>query len=385
MTKTKAAAWLICFALFLLVPTAVYPLVKPMLNTENTENRQLAEKPSLGMDSFQAWRDGHLTFEESFLEVKSSLKAYPSLYNSYYNDHLPFRSELIEKNSLINMKVFGDSSSESVVLGKDNWLFFTNEESIEDYKGTNLYTEEEMNIILDNVLATKNYLEAKGIEYVLFIPSNKEDIYSEYLPDYIEKKGELTRAQQVVNCLTEAGVRVVYPREALKQYSEQYDLYWHYDTHWNNLGGYIGARELLAELGVEVPAPEELSIIQSDFSGYDLAGMLNLKNYYQEKMPSDINYDVYGYPFNNMSVINVQDATELVYQSEAPDQRRFFMVRDSFGGATAPVISSSFGYTYMPHWNGYFQQSMIDEQQPDIFVYEVVERRLDILLTFRME
>lgn len=27
---------------------------------------------------------------------------------------------------------------------------------------------------------------------------------------------------------------------------------------------------------------------------------------------------------------------------------------------------------------------MIDEQQPDIFVYEVVERRLDALLTFRL-
>ena len=38
----------------------------------------------------------------------------------------------------------------------------------------------------------------------------------------------------------------------------------------------------------------------------------------------------------------------------------------------------------MPDWNGCFEQSMIDEQQPDMFVYEVVERRLDILLTFRL-
>ncbi len=385
MTKKTAAAWLVCFALVLLGPTCIYPLVKPMLNTENTENRQMAAKPSLGLDSIRAWREGHLTLQESLLEVKNSLKAYPSAYNSYYNDHLPFRSELIEKNSILSKNFFRDSSSQSVVLGKENWLFFTNEESIEDYKGTNLYTDEEMAVILDNMLSTKNYLEARGIEFVLFLPSNKEDIYSEYLPDYIEKRGELTRAQQVANALTDAGIRVVYPREALKEYSDQYDLYWHYDTHWNNLGGYIGARALLAELGVTVPAPEELSIIQSDFSGYDLAGMLNLRKFYQEKMPKDINYDVYGYPFNNMSVIKVEDATELVYQSEAPDQRRFFMVRDSFGGATAPVISSSFAYTYMPHWNGYFHQGMIDEQQPDIFVYEVVERRLDILLDFRLQ
>ena len=50
----------------------------------------------------------------------------------------------------------------------------------------------------------------------------------------------------------------------------------------------------------------------------------------------------------------------------------------------APVLASNFSYSYMPHWNGCFEQSMIDEQQPDIFVYEVVERRLDALLTFRL-
>ena len=96
------------------------------------------------------------------------------------------------------------------MLGKDNWLFYTDEESIEDYKGTNLYTQEELNLIRDNCLASREYLEKRGIEFVVLIPSNKEDIYSDNLPDYITKRGELTRAQQVVDCLRDAGIRVVY-------------------------------------------------------------------------------------------------------------------------------------------------------------------------------
>ena len=66
-------------------------------------------------------------------------------------------------------------------------------------------------------------------------------------------------------------------------YKDQYDLYWHYDTHWNYLGGYIGAKALLRELGVEIADVEDLTISQNDFSGYDLANMMNLKNYYQKE------------------------------------------------------------------------------------------------------
>ena len=370
MTKGKAAAWLICFALMLLGPGAVYLFARPYLNTENTENRQLAAMPSLSFDGVKGLAD--------------SLKAFPDLFDSFYNDHVPFRSQLIELNSILSVELFEDSASDSVVLGKDNWLFYTDEESIEDYKGTNLYTQEELDLIRDNCLASKAYLEKRGIEFVVLIPSNKEDIYSEYLPDHITKRGELTRARQVVDCLREAGIRVVYPRDELLEYKDAYDLYWHYDTHWNNLGAYIGAKALLAELGIQVPEVEELTLENSTFSGYDLAGMMNLKSYYENRYPADVNYVVSGYPTNNMTVVQADDATELIYRSDAPDARRLFMVRDSFAGSMAPVLASNFSYTYMPHWNGCFEQSMIDEQQPDIFVYEVVERRLDILLSFRL-
>ena len=168
MTKKKAAAWIIAFALLVIGPGIIYHFAEPYINTENTENRQLAEKPVLSRDNLQT---------------------FASEYNSYYNDHLAFRSQMIEANSVLSMNVFRDSSSSSVVLGKNNWLFFTDEGSIEDYKGTNLYTREQLELIKDNILSTKAYLEARGIEFILMIPSNKEEIYSDNLPDYIRKRG----------------------------------------------------------------------------------------------------------------------------------------------------------------------------------------------------
>ncbi len=370
MTKKKAAGWIICFALMLLGPGMAYPLVKPYLNTVSTENRTLAEKPE-----FVVPKDGTLA---------EGIKAYTSAYNSYYNDHLAFRSQMIGLNSRINVELFRDSASDKVVLGKENWLFYADEGSIDDYKGTNPYTQEELELILENMICTRDYLAERGIEFVLFIPSNKEDIYSHYLPDYISKRDENTKASVLVEYLRQAGIRVVYPRQEMLAYRDQYDLYWHYDTHWNSLGGYIGAKALLSELGIHIPEVEQLSIVQNERSNYDLAGMMNLTDYYMKNMPPDVNYDVSGYERHNMQVLQEVDATQLIYRSDAPDSRRLFMVRDSFAGAMAHILASNFAYTYMPHWNGGFDPAQIGEQQPDIFVYELVERRLDALLTFRL-
>ena len=53
-------------------------------------------------------------------------------------------------------------------------------------------------------------------------------------------------------------------------------------------------------------------------------------------------------------------------------------------GGMAGVLASSFQDSYMAHWNGFFEQSMVEEQDPDVFVLEVVERRLDYLAAFRL-
>ena len=384
MTKKRAVAWLICFALVILAPLPVYRLAGERLDVENTENRQMAQRPSFGKASVQAYLDGNLAFRDCVREVWNNLKAYPGLYTSYYNDHLPFRSQLIELGSLASVNLFKDAAADTVMLGKKDWLFYTDEESVEDYKGTNLYSEQELEQIRDNMVSTRDYLDARGIEFVLMIPSNKETIYSEYLPDYVKKRGETTRAQQVVDCLQEAGIRICYPQEELMAYQDQFDLYWHYDTHWNSLGAYIGARALLKELGISIPEVEELSIEQDAFSPYDLAGMMNLKGYYEKNRPADVSYNVSGYPENGRVSLKLEDATELIYQSQAPDGRRLFLVRDSFAWGMASVLASQFSYTYMPHWNGCFEPSMIEREQPDIFVFELVERRLNYLLSFRL-
>lgn len=365
MKKNNAGLWLVCFALLLLLPRLVWIVAADRFETEATENTVMATVPKLQKDK---WKDYTASLEE------------------YYNGHVPFRSQLITLNSLLDLNVFREKSvNDKVVVGSQDWLFYSAESDIEDYKGTNLFSEGQLAVIADNLLTTKTYLDNRDIEFILFVAPNKETVYGEdHLPSYY-RKGELTRTGQLLSYLEEqTDIRVVYPAEEMRQCREDWSLYWHYDTHWNAAGGYIGARKLLAELGIEVPDPHELTFTPDDFSGYDLARMMNLQNYYEKKKPKDINYIVTGYNGNNLQAISVDDATALVYHSDSPDGRKLFMVRDSFAGGMAPALVSNFRDSYLAHWNGFFEQSMVDEQDPDVFVLEVVERRLDYLSTFRL-
>ena len=51
MTKKKAAVWIILFALMITGPRVIYYFAEPHISEENTENRQLAEKPALTRDN----------------------------------------------------------------------------------------------------------------------------------------------------------------------------------------------------------------------------------------------------------------------------------------------------------------------------------------------
>ncbi len=363
MKKRMASAWIVCFALLLLLPGAVWSVTKEHFQTEASEKAVSTELPKL---------------------TKENYREYAAAAENAFNASVPFRSQLITLSSLADVKLFREKSiNDKVVIGDDNWLFYSMESNIRDYKGTNLFTEDELAQIAAQLTVSAEWLESRGSEFVLFLAPNKETVYGEdHLPSYY-KKGELTRTQQLVEYLREnTDIRVVYPEEEMKAYKDDHALYWHYDTHWNAAGGYIGARALLSELGISIPPLEEMTLAPDSFSGYDLARMMNLQAYYEEKMPPEENYIVTGYPYNNLQAVSLDDATALVYHSDAPDQRRLFMVRDSFGAGMAGPVAASFADSYMAHWNGFFEQSMIEEQKPDIFVLELVERRLDYLLTF---
>lgn len=353
---------------FIIICTAHFSwfLFGKYFDQENYENRTVSSKPQLTL---------------------GKIDEFPKEYESYYDDNLPFRNKLIELNSSIQYYLFHSSANKNVVIGKDGWLFYNNQSGpnpVNCYMGRDLFTEKELAKIADNLTITNEYLADKGIEFILFIAPNKERIYSDKIPDYYGEPAKIYGTLQLINYLREnTSLRIVYPYEELmtqKNNNPELDLYYRLDTHWNNAGAYIGSRALLSELGIELPDIKELNISREGTPVCDLADMMNM----HDQLNTDTDIILTGYDNENISAEKWDFFGEVIYHNPAADSRKIFIKRDSYATAMTQYIGPQFAESYMIHKNNYSQE-LIDKHNPDIFVYETVERSIHDLLDFCIE
>ena len=356
--------WIGAFFLMICGVQLLWPLLGEHLDRENYENRVAVERPQFSIE----------TIDE-----------FPASYEAYYNDHLPFRNQLIRFGSAVEYYAFRNSSNQNVVRGKDGWLFYNSsldDNPIRAYKGMDLFTQEELAQITENLTGVKNALEAQGTEFVLFIAPNKERIYPEKMPDYYGNPAEEYRTKQLIDHLRkETDIRIVYPYEELlaaKESSPQ-NLYYRLDTHWNYIGAYVGCMALAEELDVNMPGLEELEITETEPTICDLAEMLSLRS----SLNTDPDYELSGYDIHQLITDRHELTGVYAYHCTDADPRKLFMVRDSFADAMDDFLASQFDESVMVHYSSYTHDQAIAEQ-PDIYIYETVERRVGELLHFKM-
>lgn len=342
--RRKAVFWIVLFAAIFVSPFFSFSVLGRYLDSENYENRDITERPELS---------------------RANYADFPEEYEAYFNDNIPYRNQLVRLNSRLDLLVFGDSSSENVVVGKDGWLFYTGPGNpVEQSTGKTNFTEQELSVLAEKLMLAKAYIEAGGGEFVFFIAPNKESVYMDELPDYYPVVSDYTQVMQLVDYLREnTDIRVVWPYEELMEEKEKSDyyLYSHFDTHWGNIGAYVGARTLARELGMEMPALSELSVEAIPVSGGDLTKMLNLF------IPNgDVEYEIAGY--------EVADGNEgeplMEFHHEKGDERTLIMRRDSFGARLSKVLQHEFKNMYVS------QSKDRTDDKADIFVYEIVERNI---------
>ena len=144
-----------------------------------------------------------------------NLNKFSSQVENWYNDNLPFRSLLYKLQSngkqslekVYNYEIypwllsFSNNSfplrfnnlSQKVVYGKGDWLFYGAERSLEYYMATNILSDEKMQEMTQILSELKSICDSRGIELRIMFAPNKEQIYSEYMPnllieDYNNKK-----------------------------------------------------------------------------------------------------------------------------------------------------------------------------------------------------
>ena len=370
--KTKKAGPRIIFVVFIAVICAswiFWGLFLKYTDTEKSKKKNLHPMPQI--------------------TSVSDYEQFPKKFEEFIDDRFPFRSWLITASRTIDYLAFGNIQHDQVGVGKDGWLFYCYSEDgnpLGNYQGTDLLTEEQLAAVAENCLRQRDFLASRGIEFVIFIAPNKERVYWEKMPEHYGPPAENYRVLQIVNYLREnTDLRVVYPYEELMAAKEAVpeELYYKTDTHWNYIGGYVGSCALLRELGIEMPSltSGRIKITCTGEYGGDLASTLGLESLLKSR---DRRYTVEGYDTHRAERLQATNDGVYQYKAEGADPRKLYVYRDSFMEAMLPFVSSQFNESFL-RFHAYYNTTDIDDQQPDIFVYETVERYVDHLFHFSVQ
>lgn len=326
-----------------------------------------------------------------FPESLKSFNEYPDQFNAYYSDHFGFRDFLTKIYFNLVSKIGDKTSFDDVTIGKNGWLFLGNikpgyqehDDPIGDVININLFTENELKYFAKYILAIKNWLGNKGIEYIYVIAPNKHTIYFENLPNYISKQNDKSSTDQLVEYLRKhTDVTVVDLRKSLLDEKKKHQVYFKTDSHWNQYGANVAQFDIMKKIKLFFPKQVEPFLLNDNqfrllsTEDGDLGKLIKLKHI-KEDNPQPI-FEAGCTPVNQKPDMKIGETHTIVCETQALNAVIF---RDSFFTALEPYISRHFHRsTYI--WEMINYTSLIkyvEQESPDIVIDEVVERSLPYL------
>lgn len=323
-------------------------------STENNENKKFSKAPVFNLDNpKKLLSDSKNYYENNF-----------GLRTTFINTYLNFKTKILKDNPL----------PDQVVQGNDGWYFLGNsyEDILNDTFGNVPFTDAELNTITHKLENIQHYLNSKQIKFYIVVPPNKQTIYKEELPFQLTQHTKrLNQLQQYLK--THPSLQLISLEALLKSKKDSAPLFHKTDSHWNDYGAFLAYSETINVIGKDFDiAPLPLSDYEQttiSFRG-DIMPLIN-KNSNEEGLalkkikPSKID--------TISGVYTLQH-----YKNKAQDLK-LIMHTDSFADAWIPFFNESFGETVYIR-NFVLDHSLIEEIQPDIVIFEIVERNLVTLI-----
>ena len=336
---------------------------------------------------------------------------------SEYRENILGKYKMITLNTALSEKISGGGYMESneVLLGKEGWLFYkvtTDGTPLYDYMGINRFTNEELARVYGNLsevsetvyshraklraekgrplfLPERDAVENSVSLAVLTIP-NKEQVYSEYMPDTVEKISDISRLDQLTGYVQERRTGIIAldryvpimtytdVSDAFTEVHDKYPLYYKTDTHWTDVGAYLALAKVLDDTSerttVSLLSKPDEEIDGSPASVLDEVTFLEESGFVGDLTKISATQD----RFNEVTYKIDGDSIPAKYKSN----RKLLIVGDSFGDAMQHVARYCFGEVRFLDIKDYPErfEEELDSYEPDLVIVECVERYLPRLL-----
>ncbi|KAA0592582.1 hypothetical protein FZ942_27520 [Azospirillum lipoferum] len=310
----------------------------------------------------------------------------PQRFEAWLKDHFGFRNDLVLANNLIRVKLFGQSTSPLVVLGRKGWLFYTGEHALEQTRGIDRFTPEELDRWIDVMERRQAWLAKRGIPMLTVAIPNKERVYLEDLPAWATQVNPESRMDQITRRLAERHSPLVFKDMTADLIAAKKDMkvYFQADTHWTVEAAFtIGYQRIMEwikmvrpEFTPLTPADMKLTHAMRKGADLDLARMLGLAAVYQEE---EVRYDLAGPPrLRSADTSMPNGVVQTILHADRPTAPSVVWFRDSFTISMIPYIAESFREAVITEHKGLrFDKPLIEAHKPDVVVYQFVERSLN--------
>ncbi len=362
--KLEARIGIASFFALLWLPLVV-ALIEPAQTISVSEQRGLTQLPELRMNA-------------------ASLAALPRALDAYYDDHLGLRDDMIRAWAWLNIELLGVSPSPELVVGKQGWLFFGDDEAISQYRGTARFEPADLEHWTRVLEQRRDWLSSRGIEYLVVFVPNKHSMYAEYMPDSLPRMREGSQLDRLVAHLErESDVPFLDLREALQAEKNEHRIYHKTDTHWNDLGAYTAYRAIIERLATRLASladHEPVAVRRADRTtpGLGLARIVGLSRAYPEQsLDLVIERPRAGVPVRQRAAHERRVQRQLPFALGTGDASlpSAVMFRDSFANALIPFLSESFErivYVWHPDVNAH----VVELERADVVIQEIAERFL---------
>jgi hypothetical protein len=304
---------------------------------------------------------------------------------AYYNDHFGFRKKLIRFFQNWKIGLYHDRSVYKIIVGQDHWLFWGEAQMVEHFLGTLQFTPPQLSAWQKLLEKRRDWLAQRGIQYLFVVAPDKQSVYPELLPSWLINAAPTNRETKLDQFLkymkAHSTVPVLDLRGPLITAKKIAPLYLQNDTHWNLLGGFVGAQALvrtLAQQFTNLPPLQarDFTWTNTTFIGGDMALMLGTdaaeKNYFAFQ-PTPALPRLYSQE-NLLFPTAWGNKRVLTQENPGGVPITIVLFTDSFGVSWEQFLGYSFKKTIFLADNRGFSPQLITASQPQIVVNQMLER-----------
>jgi alginate O-acetyltransferase complex protein AlgJ len=337
-------------------------------------------------ESFLSFENKKQSSQPSF--DLSNLDPFPGQYETWYTDHFPLRNTLLFGYNYCNARFLGKSPKpEMLTIGKKGWLYMTNDE-MNIYQGKEKFDSTDLKKSLKEIEYRRKECAAIGADYYVVIIPDKQTVYPEYLPDGLKKASGPNATDQLIGYLRQhSSLKLLDLRPALIAGKKYGPLYLKGDNHWNELGAFVGYREIVNWLrkDISIAEPlgmEEVEIHDTVTRGGNMIGMLGMEWFWKEtrKKVNPL------HPFRAMerkkmnyaipSKFAYTDLYEGAFQNTDNNLPGLFVVHESFTTVEMKrFLASSFGRStfIFDKWEHRLNKDILLQEKPKVVICMLLE------------